>query len=143
MLLDAYSKSKELTKYFRNSWREFDSFIFDNLSFMDDCGFVSLDNGNIIGFMSWDPRNMPISVEIGHNCIAENFKGRGKGLEQLRLGLETIVNLKPSKIVVKTGNIEFFKPAQKMYTSVGFIMKSICVKKDSLVLEVVEYELLL
>ena len=86
---------------------------------------------------------MPISVEIGHNCIIENFKGLGKGKEQLLLGLETIAHMKPSKIIVKTGNIEFFNPAQKMYMSVGFKMKSIIEKEDRVVPEVIEYELLL
>jgi predicted GNAT family N-acyltransferase len=110
---------------------------------MDDCGFVTLDDTAIIGFMSWDPRNMPVSVEIGHNCIIEKLKGCGKGKEQLLLGLKTIASMKPSKIIVKTGNIEFFKPAQKMYLSVGFKLKSIIKKDDNLVPEVMEYELLL
>lgn len=108
---------------------------------MDACGFVSLDEKDIIGFMSWDPRKLPVSVEIGHNCIIRCFQGRGKGREQLLFGLGIIKNLKPSKIIVKTGNIDFFKPAQKMYASVGFKMRSITTKEDILVPEVIEYEL--
>lgn len=89
------------------------------------------------------PSNMPVSVEIGHNCIIGKFKGRGKGVEQLLLGIDIIKNMKPSKIIAKTGNIEFFKPAQKMYASIGFKIRSIINKDDSLVPEVIEYELIL
>jgi len=54
-----------------------------------------------------------------------------------------IKNMKPARITVKTGNVDFFKPAQRMYTSAGFKFKSIINKDNLLVPEVIEYELLL
>jgi RimJ/RimL family protein N-acetyltransferase len=141
-LIDAYSEFPELTDFFKDSWQDFDKFVYSSLSFMDYNGFVTLDDNVVIGFMSWDPRGLPESVEIGHNCIIKNYQGKGYGKEQLLLGLEMIKNLKPKTILVKTGNVDFFKPAQSMYTSAGFKFKSIIMKDNLLVPEVIEYELI-
>jgi ribosomal protein S18 acetylase RimI-like enzyme len=141
LLIDAYSEFPELTNFFKESWLEFDKFVYSNLSFMDYNGFVTLEDNIVIGFMSWDPRLLPDSVEIGHNCIIKNYQSKGYGKKQLLLGLEMIKKMKPKSIKVKTGNIDFFKPAQCMYRSAGFGFKSI-IKKDNLfVSEVIEYEL--
>ncbi|MGD1007140.1 MAG: GNAT family protein [Ignavibacteriaceae bacterium] len=143
-LLYAYSEFPELTDFFKDSWLNFDKFIYNNLSFMDYNGFITVDNkidGNfVIGFMSWDPRKLPISVEIGHNCIIKNYQGKGYGKKQLLIGLDMIKNMKPFRIIVKTGKVDFFKPAQHIYTSAGFKFKSV-IKRDNLVVpEVIEYE---
>ena len=43
-----------------------------------------------IGFVTWDPRNRPEYVEIGHNGIRENYKGRGYGRLQLEEAIRRI-----------------------------------------------------
>jgi hypothetical protein len=143
LLLDTYSKFGELVQQEKTIWKEFDRFIFDNLNFMNDCGFITVEDKNPIGFMSWDPRCIPMSIEIGHNCIINKCKGKGKGIEQLRIGINKILKMKPNKIIVKTGRNDFFLPAQKMYESAGFKMKSIHRTENELVPEIIEYEMII
>jgi len=59
MLFDAYSASAELVSLYKKDWQEFDAFVFENLHFMNDNGFVSIEDGFPVGFMSWDPRQLP------------------------------------------------------------------------------------
>ncbi len=140
LLWEAYSENTEFCQRFEPDWRSFDHFIFDNLKFMDRHGFVTVVEGSPIGFMSWDPRKLPNSVEIGHNCIITEFKGRGKGKEQLSIGMEMISQLQPKMIIVKTGNIPFFAPAMKMYEGAGFIQRRIIAREgDDMVPEMIEY----
>ena len=40
------------------------------------CGQVTCVDGEPIGFVTWDPRNRPEYVEIGHNGIREKYKDR-------------------------------------------------------------------
>ena len=142
LLNDSYLKFPELSAACHETWKEFDSFVFDNLSFMDHCGFVSVLNETPIGFMSWDPRNSPVSVQVGHNCIINEYKGKGYGRSQLSIGMNIIKSRKPERIIVKTGNINFFIPAQRMYCSAGFIQKQISFNNDPLVPELIEYEMI-
>ena len=141
LLIDAYSEAPELIKRYSEEWKAFDSFVYDNLSFMDECGFITIEDNNVIGFMSWDPRNLPDSVEIGHHCIVKARQGFGKGEEQLLLGIDKIKDMKPKRIIVKTGHIDFFIPAQRMYLSAGFKYKKKIKRNDDLVAEAIEYEL--
>ncbi len=141
LLVDAYSEAPELIERYPEEWKSFDSFVYDNLSFMDECGFITIEDDQVIGFMSWDPRSLPDSVEIGHNCIVSAHQGFGKGREQLLLGIDKIKNLKPKRIIAKTGHIDFFIPAQRMYLSAGFKYKKSIKQDDDLVTEVIEYEL--
>jgi Acetyltransferase (GNAT) family len=141
LLIDAYSEAPELIGRYSEDWKAFDSFVYDNLSFMDECGFITIEDNNAVGFMSWDPRNLPDSVEIGHNCIAKAYQGFGKGREQLLLGIDKIKSRKPKRIIAKTGHIDFFIPAQRMYLSAGFKHKKSIKRNDDLVAEAIEYEL--
>ena len=56
LLIDAYSGASELIERYSEEWKAFDSFVYDNLSFMDEHGFITIEDNNAIGFMSWDPR---------------------------------------------------------------------------------------
>ena len=47
---------------------------------------VTCPDGEPIGFVTWDPRNRPEYVEIGHNGIRENYKRQGYGHRQLEEG---------------------------------------------------------
>ena len=143
LLKDAYADEPDMVDAFSGDWEKSDAFLFDNLSFMDSTGFVTVENGIPVGFMSWDPRHVPGYIDIGHNCIIRSRKGRGLGKQQLSYGLEKIKLLGPKRITVKTGNIPFFLPARKMYESQGFV----CIGKkenDSiLVPEIIEYEIIM
>ncbi len=141
MLMDAYSQVQEIVDRHKTDWQEFDNFVFDNLSFMDKCGFVSVENDEPIGFVSWDPRKLPESIEIGHNCIIGRFKGEGHGSRQLGHALKIMTERKPCRIIVKTGNSDFFAPARKMYLSAGFEVERIIKSDDPSVPEVVEFSL--
>ena len=81
---------------------------------------------NTNGHISWDPRNRPDYVEIGHNCILTKYKGNGYGKLQLQESIRRIKEYDDlKKIIVTTNEITF--SAQKNYESVGFIK----VKKKS------------
>lgn len=47
-------------------------------------------DGEPIGHILWDPRNIPEYVEIGHNCIITKYKGNGFGKRQLQEAVDRI-----------------------------------------------------
>lgn len=119
-LVDAYSFSNECQKNWDSMWLEYDDFFYSNLdSIADKYGFITVVNGIAIGHISWDPRNRPDYVIIGHNCILSNYKGKGYGKMQLQEAIKRIKEYKVKKIVVTTNEIT--KGAQKNYESVGFV----------------------
>jgi hypothetical protein len=141
LLLDAYSSHPGLTRQYRESWEFFAAFVYDNLNFMNDNGFISVEDKKPIGFFSWDSRHAPAYVQIGHNCIIHSYKGAGNGKEQLSFGLERMKKLHPVRIIVKTGTIPFFLPARKMYESAGFLPGKTIKNDDDMVPELILYEL--
>lgn len=141
LLADAYSRAPELVRRFGPEWEKFDAFVYAHLPVMDRCGFVSVEAGEPIGFISWDPRGLPDSVEIGHNCIVRAFQGRGRGKLQLLAGLGRMRELQPRRILVRTGAGVFFAPARKMYRSAGFRRTRTIRGEDDLIPERVQYEL--
>ena len=120
LLNDAYSFDSRWEEAYSGSWREFDAFFFDHPEIADRCGFFSVLDGVPIGFVSWDPRRLPESVEIGHNCIRSDWKGRGFGTRQMREALRCISAVRPRKILVVTS--ASLVPAQRMYERAGFRM---------------------
>ena len=60
-----------------------------------------------IGLVTGDPRHRPDYVEIGHNGIREQFKGRGYGRLQLEEALRRIKRYEGLKriIVCTNGNL--------------------------------------
>jgi GNAT superfamily N-acetyltransferase len=143
LLVDFYAAFPEFVAVNVAGWKAFDAFVYSRLSVMDECGFISMENEILIGFISWDPRNLPESIEIGHNGILREYRGRGKGKEQLMSAMAMMNALKPRKIMVKTGNIPFFLPARHMYESVGFRIDRVEKRDDPLVPEIIEYRLVL
>lgn len=68
--------------------------------------------------MSWDPRNRPEFVEIGHNCIMTKYKGNGYGKRQLQEALNRIrkyPGLQKIKVWTNSNLIAYHN-----YESVGF-----------------------
>ena len=117
LLSDAYSfdSRHECT----STWRENDNFFFDNLEIADKYGFITMLNGEAIGYACYDPRNMPDYAIIGDNCIISKHKGKGYGKLQLQELINRITSNSVRKIFVST-NITLI-PAQKMYERIGFV----------------------
>ena len=118
LLTDAYSFDPRFARHWASDWRTFDDFFFDHPEIAERCGFITVFGETPIGFASWDPRNRPAFVEIGHNCVATGFQGRGLGVLQLREAVARILRDGPVRIIVTTSAIQI--PAQKMYRRAGF-----------------------
>lgn len=78
-------------------------------------------DGVPIGFVTWDPRNIPDHVEIGHNGIRKKYKGRGYGRLQLEEALRRIRAYKGLKRIIVSTNANFIAP--KNYESAGFVLR--------------------
>jgi ribosomal protein S18 acetylase RimI-like enzyme len=118
LLIDAYSFDCRYEQSFNSDWQVFDNFFFDNLQIADKYGFITTLNDEAIGFVFWDPRNMPEYAEIGHNCIASKHKSNGYGKIQLQEAVNRITQNDVRKIIVTTN--DDLIPAQRMYENVGF-----------------------
>ena len=105
-LVDAYSFNVNCQKTWDQMWKEYDNFFYSNLeSIADKFGFITVVDGIAVGHISWDPRNRPNEVTIGHNCILSSFKGRGYGKLQLEEAINRIKEYDVKKIVVTTNEI--------------------------------------
>jgi len=102
-------------------WNEFDSEIFEYPDSIGRCVFLTLLERQIVGFGSFDPRHRPDFGIVGHNCILPEFRGRGYGKQQLLEILRRLQSLSIKKAKATTGSHPFFIPAQRMYSSCGFI----------------------
>ena len=118
LLSDAYSFDKNIIDACIGKWRESDSFFFDNLHIADECGFITTFKDEVIGFINWDPRNLPQYAIIGDNCIISKYKGKGYGKLQIQEAINRVILHNVKKIFVSTTNDLI--PAQRMYKSVGF-----------------------
>ncbi len=102
------------------SWAQMDRKAFDSTEPMGKYILVTHLDGKSIGFASYDPRYFPQYGIIGQNCIRSEFKGKGYGRIQIEEILKLFKLAGCHKVIVSTGNINFFIPAQKMYKSLGF-----------------------
>lgn len=118
LLLDGYSFDDRYRKCFEQDWIEFDNFFFDNLNIADKYGFITVLEDTPIGHISWDPRNMPEYVKIGHNCIASKYKGRGYGKRQLSEAINRIMKYENLQKIIVGTNSNLIAPHN--YESVGF-----------------------
>lgn len=117
-LLDAYSFDLNCKKAWNDDWKKYDDFFYSNLDIANKYGFVTVVDGIPVGHITWDPRNRPNYVVIGHNCILTKYKGNGYGKMQLQEAIKRIKEYDVKKIIVTTNEITF--SAQKNYESVGF-----------------------
>lgn len=118
LLQDAYSYDSRYEEHFVSSWQECDDFFYENIDIADKCCIIISVDDKAIGFVCWDPRNIPEYVEVGHNCILEEYKGMKLGKIQLNEAILRIQKSNPKKIIVTTN--EKLYAAQKNYESVGF-----------------------
>jgi len=118
-LLEKYDPRNK--KKYLESWEQADKDAFDNPDTIGKCIFATYSDDELIGFASWDPRHFPKYGIIGQNCVLSKYKGRGFGKLQIEKLLSIFKKAKCKKVIVSTGNNEFFIPAQKMYESLGFV----------------------
>lgn len=118
LLRDAYSFEARFERDWSSQWKEFDDFFYDNPHIAEVSGFMTTYGNVPIGFVSWDPRNLPISAEIGHNCIVTKYKGNGYGKRQMQKAIQCIIAQGAEKIIVTTN--EILVSAQHTYKSAGF-----------------------
>ena len=118
LLKDGYSFEPKFERDCYKQWQEFDDFFYDNPDIAEFSGFMTVLEGKPIGFVSWDPRNRPDSIEVGHNCILTKYKGNGYGKRQMQEAVDRMIEQGAKKIVVCTN--EILVPAQRTYESVGF-----------------------
>ena len=72
------------------------------------------------GFITWDPRNRPEYVEIGHNGIRTACKGRGFGKAQLKEALRRIREYEGLKEIRVLTNSNLVAP--RNYESARFVL---------------------
>ena len=99
------------------SW---DDFFYDNPEIAEKYGLVTCIDGETAGFVTWDPRNRPEYVEIGHNGIREKYKRQGYGHRQLEEAVRRIKKYKGLKRIIVCTNSNLAAP--KNYESVGFTL---------------------
>lgn len=117
-LIDGYSFDNRWKAHCETNWIEYDDFFFNNLAIADKYGFVTVLDGVPIGHISWDPRNMPQYVQIGHNCIISKYKGNGFGKRQLQEAINRIQQYDGVKKIIVGTNSNLIAPHN--YASVGF-----------------------
>lgn len=117
-LVDAYSFDDRWKAYCEKDWIVYDNFFFDNLAIADKYGFITVLDNVAIGHISWDPRNAPEYVQIGHNCIVPEYKGNGYGKRQLQEAIHRIQQYHDLKKIIVGTNSNLI--ASHNYESVGF-----------------------
>ena len=120
MLTDAYSYDQRNRQIWDTSWKESDDFFYDNPDIADKYSLVTCLDGEPIGFVTWDPRNRPEYVEIGHNGIREQYKGLGYGKLQLEEAIRRIKTYEGLKRIIVGTNSNLIAP--KNYESAGFML---------------------
>jgi len=118
ILVDAYSFDSRNRVLWDENWRESDDFFYENPQIAEKYGFITCVDGVPIGFVTWDPRNRPEYVEIGHNGIRSLYKHKGYGRMQLEEALRRIRTYEGLKRIIVTTNSQLVAP--RNYESVGF-----------------------
>jgi GNAT superfamily N-acetyltransferase len=113
---------KMLPEYYHewiNDWKAYDEAIFQHPDSVGACGFVTYRDNVMIGFASWDPRQIPNGV-IGYNGILPEFRGKDYGQFQINEVINRLKSKNFQKVSAPTMDHPFFIGAQKMYLARGF-----------------------
>jgi GNAT superfamily N-acetyltransferase len=120
ILQDAYAFDDRNKGIWDENWHETDDFFYDNPDVANKYGFVTCVDRQPIGFITWDPRHRPEYVEVGHNGIREQYKGKGFGRMQLAEALFRIKGYEGLKRIIVGTNSNLVAP--RNYESVGFTL---------------------
>ncbi len=102
------------------NWEQYDHDVFGQPQTVGACIFLTLLDGHIVGFGSWDPRQRPRFGIVGHNCVLPEFRRRGLGKRQIHEILRRFREMAIETAIVSTHDHPFFVPAQRMYEACGF-----------------------
>jgi GNAT superfamily N-acetyltransferase len=102
-------------------WYQFDKDIYNNPDTIGSSGFGTILGEVLVGFISWDPRQFPSYVIIGHNCVLPKYQNRGIGKHQIASALTKFQAMGFRSASVSTSSDQFFAGARKMYESCGFV----------------------
>lgn len=137
---DLVSSDPEHWQQEEAKWEEFDREVFQYPDSVGVCVFLTWIDNHIVGFGSFDPRQMPGYGIVGHNCVLPQFQGRGIGKRQV---FEILIRLRSMGIKTakaSTNSHPFFVPAQRMYMACGFIERGRRPWERDLSREIIEYE---
>lgn len=126
LLREAYAFEPAYERNDLTHWQAFDDFFYGNPAIADRYGLITTLSGEAIGFVSWDPRNLPDFAIVGHNCITPAFRGRGYGSAQMAEAVRRMTEQGAHQIIVTTN--QSLLAAQRMYESVGF---TLCGRRDA------------
>lgn len=104
-----------------DEWKQFDKDVHDFPDTIGSSGFGTLLEKQIAGFISWDPRQYPMCVIIGHNCVLPKYRNQEIGKHQVTRALNRFQQYGFESAKVSTKRDPFFKYARKMYESCGFV----------------------
>jgi ribosomal protein S18 acetylase RimI-like enzyme len=101
-------------------WDDFDRQAFAHPDTVGKCVFVSCLDDRSIGLASYDPRPGPRYGLIGQNCVLPEYRGQGFGKQQILEILRRFGEYQIRSARVSTSEHPFFRPALRMYQSLGF-----------------------
>lgn len=101
LLQDGYSFEPRFERDCLKQWQEFDNFFYDNPHIAEVSSFMTVFSDVPIGFVTWNPTNIPVSAEIGHNCIAAKYKGNGYGKQQMQEAVRRIIAQGAKKLLLQ------------------------------------------
>lgn len=104
----------------RLNWEQFDREVFEDQENADGYIFLTVWNGEIVGFAAYFDNPEAGKAVIGHNCILPEYRGCGLGKMQIEEILRRLTQSGFRTVNVITNDHPFFSPAQNMYLSSGF-----------------------
>lgn len=125
---------------FAHRLREFDRDIFENPDTVAACTLVSSVGSDIVGLVSYDPRQGPHVGIIGHNGILPPYRQKGHGTAQIREVLRLFRGRGFDRACVSTSEHPFFQPARRMYEACGFRACPTTAQNDRGPHRIIQYE---
>jgi len=104
----------------RDSLQQLDHEIFAAPDTIGACALISSIDNEIVGFLSYDPRQGPGIGIIGHNGVLPAFQRKSYGTQQIQEILRRFTSRGFARARVSTSQHPFFAPARRMYEKCGF-----------------------
>jgi GNAT superfamily N-acetyltransferase len=118
ILADCYAEI--LDTALRDKLTQFDRDVFDHPDTVGACALISSLQDEIVGLVSYDPRQGPELGIIGHNGVRPPYRKRGHGAQQILEVLRLLTTRRFARARVSTSEHPFFAPARRMYETCGF-----------------------